>query len=77
MTVSELIEALKRFEGTDLIVIQNDAGDYMPMTDRVVRARIGADGEHYHCAALGFEDCWPCKNGGAWPSVDYVLPEED
>jgi hypothetical protein len=73
MTVSELIEDLKRFEGTDLIVIENDAGDYMPMADCIVRVRIGADGEHYHCAAFGFEDRWPNKSGG----VDYALPEED
>ena len=68
MTVAEMIEALKRFDSSDLLVVENAEGDYVPMGERVVRVRIGADGEHYHCAAVGFEDAWP---------IDYALPEED
>jgi hypothetical protein len=68
MTVGEMIEALKRFDSSDLFVVENAEGDYVPMTDNLTRVRIGADGYHYHCVAAGYEDAW---------LIDYAIPEED
>ena len=73
MTVRELIEALKRFDDSDLLVVENAEGDYVPMTDRVARVRIGTGTEHYDCAAVGFDEAWDTEDGG----VVYALPEED
>ena len=76
MTVMELIEALKGFDPTDLVVIEDAYGDYVPMTDRVIPVRIGeadeAD-EVHECASI---------TAGEWPAgtvIDYAIPtpEED
>lgn len=72
MTVMELIEALKGFDPTDLVVIEDAYGDYVPMTDRVIPVRIGeADGEIHECASI---------TAGEWPEgtvINYAIPEED
>jgi hypothetical protein len=69
MTAGEMIEALKRFDPTDLIVIENDEGDFMPLADRLERIRMGVDGEHYNCLAVSF-DAWPGE-------INYAIPKED
>jgi hypothetical protein len=74
MTVAEMIEALKRFDDTDLFVIENDAGDYVPLRDSLTRVRIGVtDGEHHDCVAVCGATAWPTEDGG----IVYALPEED
>ena len=73
MTVAEMIKVLKRYDPTDLLVIENDQGDYLPLTDRLGRVRIGVGDEEHHCVAIGNDDCWPTEGGG----ILYALPEED
>jgi|HubBroStandDraft_5_1064220.scaffolds.fasta_scaffold145312_5 hypothetical protein len=73
MTVGEMIEALKRFDSSDLFVVENHEGDYVPMSDRLVRVKIGTGTEHYDCVAVGYDDAWPTEDGG----YVYALPEED
>jgi hypothetical protein len=67
MTVIELIEELKRFDDTDILVFQID-GDYAPIADHLVRVRIGADDKHYHCAAFSHS---------SWPSGGYSFALEE
>jgi hypothetical protein len=71
MTVAEMIEALKRFDDSDLLVIETADGDYMPLSDELVRVKIGVNSEHYRCAAVGHET-WPSESGG----YDYALEDE-
>jgi hypothetical protein len=70
MTVGEMIEALKRFDSSDLFVVENHEGDYVPMGDDLLRVRIGTVDTHYDCVAVTFDDAWKTE-------VVYALPEED
>jgi hypothetical protein len=69
MTAGEMIEALKRFDSTDLLVAENDEGDFVPLAERIVRVRMGVNDERYNCLAVSFE---------AWAGdVNYSIPDKD
>jgi hypothetical protein len=71
MTVLELIDALKGFDPTDLVVIEDEHGDYLPMTDNVTRVRISEAGDEYSCASI---------TAGEWPAgtvIEFAIPEDD
>jgi hypothetical protein len=52
MTVAELIEALKRFDPSDVVCVNDQ--EITPASDEVMYAEIGG----YHCAVL---------NASTWP----------